>query len=156
MRRWGIRHLLVWSNTAKTALGSWPEFATRWQDGPWREFELTSPPIDIRSVVAVHGTGDLVSTDPLGGLVRLTGVERGDRIVVRTHYHPAWQAFAASQPVVTMPVDGQLGLVAPQSGSYDVTLLYPARQWLFLVSALILVAVVVGEAFRLTPLIAAD
>jgi hypothetical protein len=145
MQRWGIRHLLVWSVTAKTALGSWPEFATRWEDGPWREFELTGAPIDTRSVVTVHGAGDLVSTDPLGGLVRLTGVETGDRIVVRTHYHPAWQAFSAAGPIVTMAVDGQLGFVAPARGSYDVTLVYPARRWLLVVSALLLVAVVAAE-----------
>jgi hypothetical protein len=150
MQRWGIRHLLVWSATAKAALGSWTEFVTRWEDGPWREFELTSVPIDTRSVVTVHGAADLVSTDPLGGLVRLTGVEAGDRIVVRTHYHPAWQAVAAAGPIVTMAVDGQLGFVAPASGSYDVTLVYPARRWLLVLSALLLAAVVAAER-RLSP-----
>jgi hypothetical protein len=145
MQRWGIRHLLVWSPAAKAALGSWPEFVGRWEDGPWREFELTTAPVDIRAVVTAHGAGDLVSTDPLGGVVRLTGVERGDRVVVRTHYHPAWQAFAASQPVVTMAVDGQLGFVAPASGSYDVTLVYPARRWLVVVTVFLLGAVVALE-----------
>jgi len=145
MQRWGIRHLLVWSATAKAALGSWPAFATRWEDGPWREFELTSAPIDIRSVVTEHGTGDLVSTDPLGGLVRLTGVERGDRIVVRTHYHPAWEVFTPNGQIATMAVDGQLGFAAPESGSYDMTLVYPARRWLLVVAVLLLAAVVVAE-----------
>jgi hypothetical protein len=145
MQRWGIRHLLVWSPTAKAALGSWPEYVTRWEDGPWREFELTSAPIDIRTVVTDHGAGDLVSTDPLGGLVRLTGVERGDRIVVRTHFHPAWEAFAPAGRIETMPVGGQLGLVAPASGSYDVTLVYPARRWLLVVGALLLAVVVAAE-----------
>jgi hypothetical protein len=43
-----------------------------------------------------------------------------------------------------------LGFVAPASGSYDVTLVYPARRWLLVLSALLLAAVVAAER-RLSP-----
>jgi hypothetical protein len=145
MQRWGIRHLLVWSPTAKTTIGSWAEFVTRWEDGPWRELELTGAPVDIHSVVSDHGSGALLSTDPLGGVVRLSGVARGDRIVVRTHYHPAWQAFASTGAIATITVHGELGFLAPADGSYDVTLVYPARRWLIGMAILLLVATVASE-----------
>jgi hypothetical protein len=149
LRRWGIRHLLVWSHISIAALGRWPEFTPRWEDGRWREFELTSPPIDTRAVVTDHGRGELVRTDPLGGLVRLVDVREGDRVVVRTHYHPAWAAFAGV-PLATGAVDGQLAFAAPSNGSYDVTLVYPARRGLLVVSALVMGAVVVWDRRRST------
>ncbi len=149
LRRWGIRYLLVWSQTAKAALAMWPELVPRWEDGPWRQFELVSAPADTRDVITDHGRGELVSADQLGGLVRLVDVERGDRVIVRTHYHPAWAAFASMHPIATLPIDGQLSFTAPASGSYDVSLVYPARRWLLALSGAVLGLVIGVE--RLVP-----
>jgi hypothetical protein len=146
--RWGIRHVFVWSHNAKAVLATWPELVLQWSDGPWREFELADPSADVRSVVTVAGRGELVERDPLGGLIRLTDVHQGDRVVVRTHYHPAWQAFGPSASVPTIDVGGQLGFAAPASGSYDVRLVYPTRRWLLVLGGLVLGLVVVRDRRR--------
>ncbi len=141
MRRWGARQVLVWSATSRRVFGGWTRFTLRWEHGPWRQFELIDPEPDSRSVVTDHGAGELVSTHPLGGLVRLADVRRGDRVVVRTRFHPAWSVTWKGAPVPAVDADGQLGFAAPADGSYDVTLVYPARRWLLLVSLLTLAVV---------------
>ncbi len=40
MRRWGVRHLFVWSVQAKNVLDKWPEFTQEWTDEPWREVRI--------------------------------------------------------------------------------------------------------------------
>jgi hypothetical protein len=56
----------------------------------------------------------------------------GDRVVVRTHFHPAWQIRAGGQALTGFDEGGQLSFDAPATGSYDVELVYPARRWPFL------------------------
>jgi hypothetical protein len=41
--------------------------------------------------------------------------------------------------------DGQLGFIAPAGGSYDVTLVYPARRWLLLLSLAVILATAAFE-----------
>jgi len=147
MRKWGIGHVLVWSRAATEAIQSWPEFARRWQDGPWSDFELIAQP-DVRSVVTPHGTGLLAATNPLGARVTLTQVSRGDAIVVRTHFHPSWQATVDGAPLALRSIDGQLAFTAPSDGSYDVVLTYPARRWLIALAVAVLVLLVLVEARR--------
>jgi hypothetical protein len=134
MRRWGARHALVWSATSRTVFAGWDHFRLRWQHGPWQQFELADAQPDARSVVTDHGSGELVSTRPLDGLVRLAGVRRGDRVVVRTRFHPAWSVDWQGTTLDAVDAGGQLGFVAPADGSYEVRLVYPARRWLLLVS----------------------
>jgi hypothetical protein len=146
LRRWGIVHLLVWSRTASTVVGSWPEFADRWSDDPWHDFEFVDPAgRDVRSVVTTHGDGELLSTQPLGGVVRLHDARAGDQVVVRTHFHPSWEAMAAGRPLEMAAVNGQLAFTAPADGSYDVELVYPTRRWLLLLSLGVILAMAVVE-----------
>jgi hypothetical protein len=135
LRRWGIRHLLVWSVTAKTRFGAWPELARRWEHGPWTHFEFLGPDVDTRSVATTTGRAELVSTDPFGGLVRLTDVAAGDRVIVRTHYHPGWGATASGRPLPVGDVGGQLGFVAPAAGTYDVALSFASGRRLLPLAA---------------------
>lgn len=132
MHRWGVTHLFVWSNTAKTRLSAWPEFSLAWEDGAWREYVLTGPLADPRLVTTASGRGDLVSLSMRGGVARLTDVRAGERIVVRTHFHPAWEIAAMGRAVTPIDSGGQLAFAAPADGSYDVALIYPARRWLLI------------------------
>jgi hypothetical protein len=134
MRRWGARHLLVWSATARNAFGGWSQFQLRWSHGPWRHFELLAQPPDTRSVVTEHGGGALVSTSQLGGVVRLADVRRGTLVTVRTRFHPAWRVSWEGQSQPAIDNGGQLAFLAPADGAYDVTLLYPARRWVLALS----------------------
>lgn len=134
LTRWGARHVLVWSATSRRTFSAWPRFASRWRDGYWEQFELVDAHPDVRSVVTDHGTGDIVSTTLLGGVAHLADVRRGDRITVRTRFHPAWTVVWAGRASPAIDAEGQLGFLAPADGTYDVTLAYPARRWLLLVS----------------------
>jgi hypothetical protein len=145
MRRWGVRHLFVWSSHAKAAMDEWPELMPLWSADPWREYEIATAFADTRSVVTDHGRGDLLSTDPLGGVVRLTGVDAGDHVVVRTHFHPSWQIESAGRPIAPINASGQLGFIAPAPGTYNVTLVYPARRWLLVLNLVLLAGLVFYE-----------
>jgi len=154
MRRWGARHALVWSSTARTAFSSWQAFELRWSHDPWHHFELADQPADTRSVVVEPGAGALVSTTPLGGVVQLTGVRRGALVTVRTRFHPAWSVTwnGASRPALDR--EGQLAFLAPADGSYDVTLVYPARRWALALGLATLLLVALVE-IRARPALAA-
>jgi hypothetical protein len=128
IRRWGVRHLLVWSEPAKRYLQSSGELVSRWETARWREFELMNA--DVRSVVTAHGQGALEGTHPLGARVHLTNARRGDPVIVRTNYHPAWRARAGTAYLDLSEVHGQLAFMSPADGDVVVELEYPARRWL--------------------------
>ena len=128
LRRWGIRHLVVWSDVAKRYLRDRPVFIARWRTERWQDFEF--PMGDTRAVVTVGATATLTHITPLGAIVQLRGVREGDPVIVRTNYHPAWTARDEGREIAVRPVDAQLAFDAPRDGDYDVELVYPARRWL--------------------------
>jgi hypothetical protein len=133
MRKWGVRHLVVWSTPTKTYLDAATQFFDRrWSSGLWAEYELRDP--DVREVVVETGSGRLGNLTPLSGSVSLTDVREGETVVVRANYFPAWMASADSQPVPLRSLGGQLAFDAPRSGSYEVALTYPRRRGLILLS----------------------
>ena len=142
--KWGIRHLIVWSQATLDYLRSHKElFAERWVSAPWHEFEYLDA--DTRTVATTTGTGRLVSFDPLGARIELDGIRAGDNVVVTTNYHPSWTAHVEGTGV-DIPLEranGQLGFRAPADGSYAVMLVYPRRGWL---SVLALAGLLAGGA----------
>jgi hypothetical protein len=128
MRRWGVKHLLVWTDATKEYLSRGGAFTERWHAGRWSEFELAGA--DVREVVTVSGTGELRHLSFRGGDVVLDGVTAGEPVIVRTNYYPAWTAYDGPRAVPLLAHDGQLAFTAPASGSYVVHLEYPARRWL--------------------------
>jgi len=131
LRKWGIRHLLVWSKASVAYLNDHPHvFTERWMSGPWHQFEVLAA--DDREVATSVGTGHLASFNPLGARIALEDVRQGTPVVVRTNFHPSWSATVEGTgvPVVLERVNGQLGFRAPRDGSYVVTLEYPRRPWL--------------------------
>jgi hypothetical protein len=138
MRRWGVRHLFVWTDETRKYLERNDQFTQTWDAAPWSAFELRDA--DVRSVVVPAGRGELRDLDFLGGNVALTDVTKGEPVVVRANYYPAWQAFAGSAPVPLRDVDGQLAFDAPESGSYTVRLEYPRYRVLTLSAMALFVA----------------
>jgi hypothetical protein len=139
LHRWGVRHLIVWSEAGKRYFRGQPMFADRGSFDRWTQFELTDP--DPRSVVTATGSGSLDALSPFGGTVRLVDVGPGETVVVRTNFHPSWTAVDGDRAVPLFDKDGQLAFQSPRGGTYDVTLVYPRRTWLLWVA---LVAVVVA------------
>jgi hypothetical protein len=128
MRKWGVRHLVVWSRATVAWLDAVPNrFVKRWSSDRWVHYEMQDA--DIRAVVTANGTGSLRSLDPLSGEIALTGVRRGDLVIARMNYFPAWTATATAggTAVPLLSQDGQLAFRAPADGTYVVRLTYPRR-----------------------------
>jgi hypothetical protein len=138
MRRWGVRHLFVWTDASRDYLGRSGLFTEKWRGGLWSEFELVDA--DKREVVTTTGTGHLRSLDFLGGNVELMNVTAGAPIIVRANYYPAWRANAAGRDVPLYSIDGQIAFGAPDTGSYVVRFEYPRYRWLSILAASVAVA----------------
>jgi hypothetical protein len=132
MRRWGVRHLFVWTEASREYLERSGGFVERWRGGRWSHFELTDS--DVRSVVTSRGSARLRNLDFLGADVDLVNVRAGDAVIVRTNYYPAWRAHLGDREVALYSNGGQLAFRAPQSGSYVVRLDYPRYRWLSIVA----------------------
>jgi len=132
MRRWGVRHLVVWTDASRSYLAGSGRFVERWRDGLWSQFEFLDA--DVRSVETIAGQGRLTNLDPLWADVQLDGVTAGEQVIARTNYYPAWQASVDGRPIELYSHAGQLAFDAPASGSYIVRLEYPKRRWLSLIA----------------------
>ena len=104
LTRWGIRHLVVWSDASRKYLELHQEFVPRWTHDRWTRFEFLDA--DPRSVTTTSGRGELASYSPLGGTVQLSEVRAGDSVVVRTNYFPTWTARVGDSPVSAATVSG--------------------------------------------------
>ena len=133
MRRWGVRHLFVWTDTSRSYLARSGRFIERWRGGRWSHFELADA--DLRSVVMASGSGALQHLDFLGADVALANARAGEPVVVRANYYPAWRAFVNDAEVPLYSADGQLAFRAPRDGSYVVRLEYPRYRWLSLLAS---------------------
>jgi len=139
MRRWGVRHLFVWTDRSRDYLRRSGFFAERWRGGRWSHLEIVDP--DTRSVAVGSGSGALRNLDALGAEVSLVDVRAGDPVVVRANYYPAWRAFVDTAEVPLSSLGGQLSFRAPRDGTYVVRLEYPRYAWL---SAMALTALLAG------------
>lgn len=128
MRKWGVKHLFVWTDASRQYLVRSGSFTERWRGGLWSQFELNDA--DTRQVVTASGTGRLSELEFLGGNVELADVEAGTPVVVRTNYYPAWRASKDGRDVPLRAHNGQIVFNAPESGSYTVRFEYPRYRWL--------------------------
>jgi hypothetical protein len=139
MRKWGVKHLVVWSDPTKTYLEHASDvFVRRWTSGLWVQYEMVGA--DPRSVVTSTGSGALEDVDSLEGNIKLSGIAEDDLVVVRMNYFPAWRATADQHFVPLTSVEGQLAFRAPKGGTYTVELHYPKRIWLTSFALAILIA----------------
>jgi hypothetical protein len=145
MRKWGVQHLLVWSDATRAYLDGAPaQFRPRWSSGAWTEYELVGA--DIRSVVMPEGSGTLEPGDQLSGKIHLTKASAGRPVVARMNYYPAWRASSPAGDVELFDVNGQLAFTAPADGDYTVDLIYPRRRGLIAVAILALLGGMVAVA----------
>jgi hypothetical protein len=149
LARWGVRHVVVWSQAATRFFGDDPLFVRRWSSGPWSHYEFQMA--DPREVVVDTGTGSLRDRTPLGARVRLEGVRGGDRVTVRTNFYPAWTAWDGSSPVALIDHDGMLAFQAPRDGTYEIELRYPGRTWLLALGFGVLVGAIVFVTLTYRP-----
>ena len=134
MRRWGVKHLLVWTDATRAYLAASPSYVERWRDGLWADFELVAA--DVRSATTASGLGSarLANLDFLGADVELQGVSTGDVVVLRGNYYPAWRARVGARAVALFAHGGQLAFRVPESGTYTVRLDYPTYRGLSLLA----------------------
>jgi hypothetical protein len=132
MRRWGVRHLFVWTDASRNYLAKSGLFIERWRRGLWSDFELKE--VDTREVITTTGTGRLRALDFLGGNVELVDATAGSPVILRVNYYPAWRAYAGEREVPLYPVHGQMAFRAPDNGSYVVRFEYPRYRWLSLLA----------------------
>lgn len=143
LRRWGVRHVVVWSAPARAAFDAAPGFARRWHDREWVAYELLDA--DARAVVTPNGAGTLDSLTPLSARVVLDARARtGDEAIVRARFHPSWRAEDEGGAGVGLRErDGQIAFTVPRDGAQVVHLRYRTLPWLWAVAA---VAVGMGSA----------
>jgi hypothetical protein len=137
MRKWGVKHLFVWTDITRDYLAASPQFVERWREGRWSHFEL--PAADVDSVVTRSGSARLTNLDFFGGHVELSDVTAGDPVVVRANFYPAWRAYDDGMEVALFAQDCQMAFEAPRSGSYVVRLEYPRYYGLQIVALLVFV-----------------
>jgi hypothetical protein len=138
MRRWGVRHLFVWTDQSRDYLRQSGLFVERWRAGLWSQFVL--PGVDGGSAVTTVGSARLAELDFLGGVVELAGVTAGTPVVLRANYYPAWRARIGDRPVPLYDHDGQLAFRAPESGTYRVRLEYPRYRSISVLALAVLLA----------------
>jgi hypothetical protein len=127
MRRWGVRHLFVWTDDTRGYIARSGRFTELWREGHWSHFEL--PGADVRPVVTTTGSGALRDLDALGATIDLFDSMAGDPVIVRANFYPAWRAYVEDREVALFSTGGQLSFRAPQSGTYAVRLEYPRYRW---------------------------
>ena len=128
MRKWGVKHLFVWTDASREYLARSGSFTELWRGGLWSHFELNDA--DTRQVVTPSGGGRLSGLYFLGGNVELIDVAAGTPVIVRTNYYPAWRANKDGREVPLYALHGQMAFNAPENGSYIVRLEYPRYHWL--------------------------
>ena len=128
LRRWGVTDLMVWSRVSIDRLSTSEAFSCVWHQGKWHQFRMRAS--DSRTVETASGEGRLVHVDPLGATVAIDGARIGDLVVVRTNYHPAWNAVHNGVSLRLFDADGRLAFHAPADGDISIELVYPRRLWL--------------------------
>jgi hypothetical protein len=151
LRRWGVRHAVVWSEPAADYFERSGAFTREWSSPPWTGFALLDA--DVREVVLPSGSGAVRNRDMLGADVDLEGAQAGDTAIVRTNFYPAWRASEEGRPVPLFQAGGQLAFKVPRSGRLRIHLEYPRRTSLLLAAlGLLLVGTVAVTPLRGTAL----
>lgn len=124
LKKWGVLYVIVWSQTAKRFLSSYPDFYEKvWEESPWAIFRFKEA--DSRSVDLSTGKGEMIEEKYTRVTVRLTGVRRGEEAVLRMNAHPRFHAVFDGKPLPLYSREGQIAFKIPKEGDLTVTLFYP-------------------------------
>jgi hypothetical protein len=141
LTRWGIAHLVVWSDPFKAYLRGKARFRLQATHDRWDDYEWLDA--DPRSVVTATGTGSLTNTEPLHADVVLSGVSAGSEVIVRMNFHPAWDVSIGGAHIPSYARDGQLAFRVDADETAAAHLEYPRRGSVNVVAILALVIGVV-------------
>ncbi|MEI6632609.1 MAG: hypothetical protein WCP22_02190 [Chlamydiota bacterium] len=161
LKKWGVRYLVLWSDEARNYFKGQPKHRPKgfirclgheikspyrrvWKIDPhelarngfeplhWEIYEFLDA--DPRGVAVFPGRGEVRRPDYFSMIVRLHGVRKGEKVVIRTNYFPAWTAEWAGRPVRLFSEDGQMALRSPADGDPVIRLAFP-RNVLYSLSA---------------------
>lgn len=147
LKKWGIKYLVVWSNEARSYFGHQAHSYKRiwnidtrelqragFEPVQWEIYEFLDA--DPRSVVVASGSGEIETGDYFTKILRMYGVERGAKVIIRTNYFPAWKAFWEKHEVNLFNEDGQLALRCPADGDLVIYLHFPKYKFLTMAAIL--------------------
>jgi len=148
MKKWGIRYLILWSNTSTKYFSAYPDHYQRmWSDKNWVVFRYLNA--DTRSVVTASGSGTLINKDPFEKQIILRNVAKNDEIIIRSNYLKQWQFSYPSSRVKLYEKNGQIAFKAPHSGSYTVKLAFPKYYFLSFIAFSAMISLFLLSYFRL-------
>ena len=151
LKKWGIKYLVLWSNEARDYFGrQGGSYKRIWnidtgelqkagfEPVRWEIYEFFDA--DPRSVVVASGSGEIETKDYFTKILRLRGVKKGEKVIVRMNYFPAWRAFWEGHDVDLFNEDGQLAMQCPADGNMIIRLYFPRYTVLTIMAVLSLAA----------------
>ena len=132
LKKWGVKYLVVWSDTASDYFSEQPQaFKKIYDDGEFCIYQFL--PADPRSVAAESGQGEILKEDHFNIWLGLRGLKAGERVILRYNYFPLWRAFwqkeGKRQEIELVAYDGQISFISPAAGDYTVHLVFRKEWW---------------------------
>jgi hypothetical protein len=130
--KWGVKYLVVWSDTTTFYLLDQPEsFKNIYDDDKFVIFQFLKA--DPRGVVTPSGQGEITAEDHFHIWLDLKGLKAGERVILRYHYFPLWRAFwikeGSEEEIELKDYQGQISFISPGSGDYTVRLVFRKEWW---------------------------
>jgi hypothetical protein len=136
-KKWGIRHLLLWTPSSKEYFMGEVGYRLLWNDSRWAILEYEGG--DLGDVLIESGSGEVVERSFFHKKIRLENVQEGETVTLRTNYFQAWKGYHGDEQVELNECRRLQCFTAPASGSYDVVLKYPRHAWTMVLAVLALV-----------------
>ncbi len=137
LRSWGVKYLVLHTDISKDYFAKYPDrFGRIWKDSIYVILEhLSSSPEELKT--SGFGRGWIERESYFTKVIKLTNMTKGEEIIARFNYFPAWKAYCGNQELDLRNKDGQVMFLSPESGDYKVVF-YFAKYKLF--SALLLIS----------------
>ncbi len=132
LRKWGVKYLVIWSDTASDYFLAQPQsFERIYDDDEFYIFQFLQA--DPRGVVTEGGQGEIVQEDHFNIRLGLRAVQKGERVILRYNHFPLWRAFwqkgGMPEEIRLEDYEGQISFISPTSGDYTVHLVFPREWW---------------------------
>jgi len=137
--KWGVEYVIVWSNIAKGYFDTYSEFYFKeWEDEEWAIFRYKYPPIQKGlKFLQNRGRGEVKNLDYFLKILKLSGVKKGDSVVLKMNYFPEWKAYYKDREIPVFNYGEQLAIKMPFEGEGTIIFKYPKH---YLLSFLIFIS----------------